>query len=461
MVHELYWIITLVFSLVLGIILYQEYSIVKKDNANKDYRNLLIWVLIFCLQDSLWGLASSTIINNKLLFISSTIFHMSTVLTTYFWLNYVLTYLSNNRFKHIYLGIDKIIILFQIILLIINIFEPTIFYIENGIYYTAKYRPIAFFNQYVVYLLIGIVSIYLAITRIKEERYKYFSVLLFSIAQILLGIFQLMFPELPMYSIGYFIGSFIICIFVISKERDELIKLQYEKQVDNERKISKTDKLTGLYNRRAYEEEINAIKNNIPDNFIYISIDVNGLKNINDTLGHLAGDELIKGAADCLKNSLENYGNIYRIGGDEFAALIYANEMELPNIKNDIEEITNNWKGTIVNELDISYGCASKVEYKNNNITELIKQADKKMYKAKDEYYNKKGIDRRGKRAAYSILCESYTKILKINLTTDSFKIIKVISEEMDKEKGYSEKITEWLYNFAVSGLVHEDDKDL
>ena len=55
---------------------------------------------------------------------------------------------------------------------------------------------------------------------------------------------------------------------------------------------------------------------------MYISIDLNGLKRVNDTYGHVAGDELIRAAADCMKNSFNEYGKIYRIGGDEFAVII-------------------------------------------------------------------------------------------------------------------------------------------
>ena len=64
--------------------------------------------------------------------------------------------------------------------------------------------------------------------------------------------------------------------------------------------------LTGLYNRRAYEERIYE-HNDIPeeDKFIYISIDANGLKQINDTLGHAAGDEMLIGVSQCMKKCLQ------------------------------------------------------------------------------------------------------------------------------------------------------------
>ena len=55
----------------------------------------------------------------------------------------------------------------------------------------------------------------------------------------------------------------------------------------------------------------------LSENFVYASIDVNGLKIVNDEIGHAAGDELIKGAADCMTKAFGSYGKVYRTGGDE------------------------------------------------------------------------------------------------------------------------------------------------
>lgn len=59
---------------------------------------------------------------------------------------------------------------------------------------------------------------------------------------------------------------------------------------------------------------------------------------------------------------------------------------------------------------------------------------------------------------AYNVLCSSYTKILRVNLTEDSFVIIHSLDEELDASKGYSDSITIWLREFARSGMVHMDD---
>jgi diguanylate cyclase (GGDEF)-like protein len=151
---------------------------------------------------------------------------------------------------------------------------------------------------------------------------------------------------------------------------------------------SNVDELTGLYNRRAYEEHIAEHKDTVTEeNFVFVSLDVNGLKRVNDSLGHAAGDELIKGAADCLKQCFAPYGRIYRVGGDEFSAMIFANEKQLEKIKSDFAEVTANWSGQLVKSLSISSGFVPKREVSTTSVHEMSNIADKKMYEAKEEHY--------------------------------------------------------------------------
>lgn len=82
------------------------------------------------------------------------------------------------------------------------------------------------------------------------------------------------------------------------------------------------------------------------------------------------------------------------------------------------------------------------------------------MYEEKTKYYSRKGVDRRGQKEAHTALCELYTKILKINITDDSYQIVNVNVSEQTAEKGFSNKISQWLYNFGMSNQVHPEDLD-
>lgn len=221
----------------------------------------------------------------------------------------------------------------------------------------------------------------------------------------------------------------------------------------------KADKLTGLHNRRAYEDDILTCQN-IPSqmNFVYASIDVNGLKVVNDTCGHAAGDELLAGVAFCLKRTFGNYGKVYRTGGDEFASIFFADQTELDFLLKDLKEMENEWHGSLVNSLSLAVGCASKREFPNSSIAELAGIADKRMYEEKAHYYENRGVDRKGQNEAHKVLCSLYTKILRINLTDDSYSIVDMRFDEQDPEFGFSAGISEWLTRFGKSGGVHPDD---
>ena len=234
-----------------------------------------------------------------------------------------------------------------------------------------------------------------------------------------------------------------------------------EEKKNEENLVKKTiiDELTGLYNRRAYEEDILEYSStSMGEDFVYASIDVNGLKVVNDEIGHAAGDELIKGAAECMTKAFGSYGKVYRTGGDEFVSIFFANKEQLEAISNDLESITENWSGQLVSSLALSVGYVSKSEYKDETILDIAKIADKRMYQAKSAYYSRKGVDRRGQAAANTALCNLYTKILKINITEDTYTIVRMDVSEQTSEKGFANTISTWLTGFGKSGQVHKDD---
>ena len=159
-------------------------------------------------------------------------------------------------------------------------------------------------------------------------------------------------------------------------------------------RISMTDELTRLYNRRCYEEDLNAYRSDeLPGDLVLFSVDVNGLKRINDTKGHAAGDELIKGAAECLVLSVGNNGKAYRTGGDEFIAVLHTTTPE--NIRSCIIKKGAEWQGKYVDEIAMSVGYAAIKDFPNVTIDELEHIADADMYSEKEKFYKERGIERR------------------------------------------------------------------
>lgn len=91
-------------------------------------------------------------------------------------------------------------------------------------------------------------------------------------------------------------------------------------------------------------------------------MDVNGLKPVNDTLGHAAGDELLQGAAECMEQCFGNYGKVYRMGGDEFAAIIFVNTRRLKRVQQEFDDVVRGWSGQLVKSVSISCGYVSSDE---------------------------------------------------------------------------------------------------
>lgn len=219
------------------------------------------------------------------------------------------------------------------------------------------------------------------------------------------------------------------------------------------------DELTGLLNRRAYEDDLLNYPDVPPEkDFVFAAIDINGLKVVNDELGHVAGDELIRAASTCLKRTFGNYGRVYRTGGDEFVSMFFADEERTKDILMDLERITLDFTGEFISSVSLAVGLATKREFVSETVSDMAKIADSRMYKAKEEYYARKGVDRKGQAAAHTALCNLYTKILKINLTDDTYAIINMDEDERTPDKGFSDRISSWLLRFGETGQVHEDD---
>lgn len=182
------------------------------------------------------------------------------------------------------------------------------------------------------------------------------------------------------------LGFGIICIR--EKKSVEAYIKRYE--------VSIKDEITGLYNRRGYENDCATIqKDDTLMQYCIIMMDLNGLKVANDSIGHEAGDELIIGSAKCMMNAFEGVGKAYRVGGDEFVALLRCSkDKALESIKT-FDHLTNTWKGKLVSELTLSKGLVVCSEHPELSFEEMKAEADKLMYEDKERYYERTGKNRR------------------------------------------------------------------
>ncbi|MBU5298599.1 diguanylate cyclase [Clostridium sporogenes] len=158
------------------------------------------------------------------------------------------------------------------------------------------------------------------------------------------------------------------------RERKEMEnKLEY---------LSYHDQLTGLYNRRFFEKELKRLDvgKNLP--LTIVMADVNGLKLVNDSFGHAAGDELLEKVSEVIKKGCRSNDIIARLGGDEFVILLPKTDIyETEQIVKNINALALKETVSAVN-ISISFGYGTKKK-EGEKIEEILKKAEDYMYKKK------------------------------------------------------------------------------
>lgn len=149
-------------------------------------------------------------------------------------------------------------------------------------------------------------------------------------------------------------------------------------------KIGYTDKLTGLYNQNYFLKEMNSLNTTINTSVGIILCDLDRLKYINDSHGHLIGNTLIKNTAKVLKSVFSNEHVIARIGGDEFVIIIKGKScFEVKQLYNELQKAINLFnENTDSIPIDISIGLAYS-ETSISKMQSILYNADNNMYKNK------------------------------------------------------------------------------
>lgn len=179
------------------------------------------------------------------------------------------------------------------------------------------------------------------------------------------------------------LGMVIVAAFLFI-HTSEFRQIENDDNMELQKKLLETDILTGLRSRYAYSEMIKELEKvpALPMDMKILSMDINGLKDTNDRFGHEAGDQLIKKAADCMKEVLAPYGTVYRTGGDEFIGILDQNAVSAALLFEQLK------RRAMEKEISMSVGSVSVFEHPELPIEKLIVLADKRMYEDKKKYYD-------------------------------------------------------------------------
>lgn len=178
---------------------------------------------------------------------------------------------------------------------------------------------------------------------------------------------------------------------------EKLSQLALQESEERYKKLSITDNLTGLYNRRFFTESLTLElerSRRYDQHFALCLIDLDDFKDMNDSYGHLFGDKILTIFSHLLKQNLRQSDSAYRYGGEEFAIIFPGSSLEgaslvAERIRTKLAEYPFSFEGNSKNiQMTASFGISLTSEH-DRNIEEIIRRSDQALYAAKNSGKNK------------------------------------------------------------------------
>ena len=390
-------------ALAILVLLIENNDILLKRSRNaqnpawKDYYRFLIAVLVYYVTDVLWGIIESFKLA-VMLYIDTTLYFIAMACGVLFWTQFVVSYLGEkNRYGRFLRYAGRIFACAEMALVGLNLFVPILFSVDAQCVYRANPFRYVMLTVQILLLLLSAVQAFTAIARgASSAKNRYLAIALFGLIMALFLSIQLWYPYLPLYSVAYLLGTCLLHTFVVNNEKEEYEseleqavareKQQYEELV-NARVLAYKDALTGVKSKLAYLEYEakwdNIIREKAEAAFSIAVFDVNGLKHINDTLGHEKGDQFIIDACMMICRQFK-HSPVFRIGGDEFVALLecedYQNRAELIESFDRMMDEPES-----PDQVIISMGVADFDASQDGGFHDVFIRADQKMYARKHE----------------------------------------------------------------------------
>ena len=158
-------------------------------------------------------------------------------------------------------------------------------------------------------------------------------------------------------------------------------------EAESLREEAERDGLTMMKNRRTFEATLRTVKPEQYAKYSFVLFDLNNLKKMNDTYGHGMGDCYIITASEVMQDCFGEFGEIYRIGGDEFCLISdHLSREAYEEREARMSDWIENLKGSQVKDfMQIASGFAAFNKSKDVNLQDTMERADGKMYQKKKE----------------------------------------------------------------------------
>lgn len=273
-----------------------------------------------------------------------------------------------------------------------SVFTEWTFYIDSENYYC--HGPLYFI--YVIIYCIAIADVLFSFLKYSKNFRKKNKASLYAI--IILVCMGIGFQEFGDSSIRTSCLSLAFGSVLLFIHYNEFLQQRKDDDLYHQKLLIETDALTGALSRYAYIETLREYhrKGALPEDLVVFSIDINGLKAVNDNLGHISGDRLIKGAAECISEVLGRYGKCFRIGGDEFVAITSIDRDKIPQVIGSFDTVCERINEASGIGLSLALGYAAAKDRPDETVDSLINTADKMMYMNKEEHYRNAGLPYHG-----------------------------------------------------------------
>lgn len=215
--------------------------------------------------------------------------------------------------------------------------------------------------------------------------------------------------SLVMDIVGFYYGSWdgntfgrlgfltYIVVLGISSTRESASLMKMGQEANAYQTLAYTDQMTGLSNRTCFNVDFAKLSEN-PEGVAVIDFDLNNLKYVNDTYGHSAGDLYIRSCSTIIYEIFNGIGKCYRVGGDEFVALIEkSSEIDFTQYLAMLEssvDASNRENKNMKMKMQIAYGCAIYTPETDKNLEDTYNRADKIMYENKKEKKERQKFER-------------------------------------------------------------------